>query len=99
MTSNAVRDTDTMTPDTIYDSVVYRGDCGTVVLSQDQLRFHHTTANKISILPWNKVVRRQVTSSSCSKKPRFKLVLQSGNEAIFQMPDRVSLEVLRDDLG
>ena len=85
-------------PETEYDSVVFKGSVGTLKLSDEHLSFH--TPEKVSVVPWKKVVRRQVASSaSNTAKPMFKLILKSGTEAIFQMEDRVSLEVLRDDLG
>jgi hypothetical protein len=85
-------------PETVYDSVVYQYGYGTLKLNEEQLSFH--TDEKVSVLPWKKVVRRQVTASASNvAKPMFKLILKSGNEAVFQMEDRISLEVLRDDLG
>lgn len=87
------------TPETIYSSVLYQNNVGTLKLTDEQLSFH--TSQKVSVLPWSKVVKRQVLSSGGgdSVKHKTKLVLASGNEAIFQLSDRVSLEVLRDDLA
>jgi len=85
-------------PETIYDSVLFQNRLGSLSLSDDQLCHH--TPEKVAVLDWKKVVKRQVsTSASTVTRPMFKLILKSGNEAIFQMEDRVSLEVLRDDLG
>ncbi|CAB9511288.1 Transcription factor [Seminavis robusta] len=81
--------------ETVYDCVVYQSSSGTLKLNEEHLSFH--TDQKVSMLPWKKIVGRQVSSSHM--KPMFKLVLKSGSEAIFQMQDRVSLEVVRDDLG
>ncbi|CAB9511739.1 Transcription factor [Seminavis robusta] len=90
----------TSTPETVYEPVVFKRSSGTLKLSHNQLSFH--TEEKVCVLPWSKVVQRQVTSTASKKanmEPKFKLILNSGNEAIFQMEDRVSLEVVRDDLG
>ena len=85
-------------PETVYDDLVFQNRVGTLSLSENELCHH--TAEKVSVLGWKKVVRRQVTTAASTvSKPMFKLILKSGNEAIFQMEDRVSLEVLRDDLG
>jgi len=99
MTAASVISSVSISPtDTVYDNVVYENQVGTLILSEDKLRFQ--TPNKVSILPWKKVVKRQVTSSSSTvAKPMFKLILRSGTQAIFQMEDRICLEVLRDDLG
>ena len=88
---------------------------GTLKLHDELLTFQMydaTAANNVKIftLPWSKVKRRQVNSSeprptstsSTSKgttKPKIKLILHSGTEAIFQMEDRITLEVLRDDVA
>ena len=93
---------------TIYKGVGYVGKGrGTLKLYDNQLTFsmHDARAEnntKIFTLPWTKVARRKVTSSersSNAEKPRIKLILLSGTEAIFQMDDRIALEVLRDDIG
>jgi len=85
-------------PETIYDAVLFQDRLGSLSLTEDQLCHH--TAEKVSVLGWKKVVKRQVTTAASTvSKPMFKLILKSGTEAIFQMEDRVSLEVLRDDLG
>lgn len=93
---------------TVYKGVGYVGKGrGTLKLYDNQLTFsmHDARAEnntKIFTLPWTKVMRRKVTSSersSNAEKPRIKLILLSGTEAIFQMDDRIALEVLRDDIG
>lgn len=92
---------------TVYKQVTYVGKgMGTLKLYDKELQFQMFDVNaanntKIFTLPWGKVKRRQVTSSARDNtdKPKFKLVLKSGNEAVFQMEDRISLEVLRDDMG
>ena len=85
-------------PETVYDSVLFKGCYGTLKLTEEQISHH--TVDKVSVVPWKKVARRQVASaSSKSAKPMFKLILKSGTEAVFTMEDRVSLEVLRDDLS
>jgi len=88
---------------TTYANVIYvtKGS-GTLKLFDDQLTFTTRSSNKIYTLPWKKVQRRHVTNSQKSRegvKPKIKLVLFSGTEAIFQMDDRVALEVLRDDIA
>lgn len=83
-------------PKTVHDGVAFKGNAGLLKLCDDQMSFH--TENTISVLPWKKVVQRQVASGE-SSKPMIKLILKSGTEAVFTMDTRVSLEVLRDDLG
>ena len=83
--------------ETIYDSVTYQDRVGALSLTENQLCHH--TPEKVSVLPWKKVVRRQVATAASVSTPMFKLILKSGTEAIFKMEDRISLEVLRDDLG
>lgn len=83
--------------ETIYDAVTYQNRVGALSLTENQLCHH--TPEKVSVLPWKKVVRRQVATAASVSTPMFKLILKSGTEAIFKMEDRISLEVLRDDLG
>jgi len=87
------------THETVYKSVLYQDSVGTLKLNDEHLSFH--TSQKVSVLPWTKVVKRQVLSSGGGDnlKHKTKLVLESGNEAVFQVQDRVSLEVLRDDMA
>ena len=93
---------------TVYKEVRYVGKgLGTLKLYDNQLTFSMYDSRaenntKIFTLPWTKVARRQVTSSERSRnpdRPKIKLILGSGTEAIFQMDDRIALEVLRDDIG
>ena len=93
---------------TVYKDVVYVGKGkGTLKLFDNELTFSmfDRTANNnthIFTLPWTKVAKRQVSSSertTPSEKPKIKLILRSGTEAVFQMDDRVALEVLRDDVA
>ena len=83
--------------ETVYDSVTFQDRVGALSLSDDQLCHH--SHEKVSVVPWKKVVRRQVATAASVSTPMFKLILRSGTECIFKMEDRISLEVLRDDLG
>lgn len=93
---------------TVYKEVGYVGKGrGTLKLYDNQLTFSMYDSRaenntKIFTLPWTKVARRKVTSAERSRtadKPKIKLILASGTEAVFQMDDRIALEVLRDDIG
>jgi len=94
-----------MAQPTVYKNVGYVGKgTGTLKLYEEQLTFSmfdRTAANntKIFTLPWKKVARRQVTTSDSTPAAKIKLILKSGNEAVFQTDDRVGLEVLRDDVA
>lgn len=94
-----------MVDSTVYKAVTYQGKGnGTLKLYDNQLTFQMfdieaVNNTKIFTLPWKKVKKRQVASSGQTDKPKFKLILKSGTQAIFQMDDRISLEVLRDDIA
>jgi hypothetical protein len=89
---------------TVYKPVTYVGKGGgTLRLLENELNFQMydpTAANNVKIytLPWSKIQKRQVSTSDQSQA-KIKLILRSGTEAIFQMDDRIGLEVLRDDIG
>lgn len=94
-----------MVTPTTYKPVTYEGKGnGTLKLYDNQLTFsmfdiNSTDNTKIFTLPWKKVKKRQVTNSDQVGKPKMKLILKSGSEQIFLMEDRISLEVLRDDVA
>ncbi|CAB9516590.1 expressed unknown protein [Seminavis robusta] len=94
-----------MVAQTTYKPVTYvtKGG-GTLKLYDKELTFQMKDASaangiKIFTLPWSKIKKRQVSDSGTTGKPKIKLILKSGTEAIFQMDDRISLEVLRDDIA
>ena len=85
---------------TVYKDVIYEGKgSGTLTLYDDRLMFAPSASgSRVFSLPWKKVSKRYVSSSDAGKA-KTRMVLKSGTEVTLQMEDRISLEILRDDLG
>jgi transcription initiation factor TFIIH subunit 1 len=88
--------TDVDQNETVYPQVRFRKVVGSLLLSSSKLLFR-ATAGSETPFEWQRVAKHQVSPASYSKS-LLKMVLSDGSNATFQLPDRPTLERIRNDV-
>jgi hypothetical protein len=82
--------------ETVYPHVRFRKVAGSLLLSSSKLIFR-AAAGSETPFDWQRVAKHQVSPASYAKS-LLKMVLADGSNATFQLPDRPTLERIRNDI-